>query len=238
MPNRLIRFAIFTATLSLAAMTGEAQQITRRAEPVASGQGAAGGGFGAAVPAAPAASPAERSLLVDQNKKLSVGDVVSIEIMEDRDAPVSKIVTATGDLDVPPLRRVQVAGKTTREAAAEIERQLEAEFYHKATVRLSIDQVNAKATMGKIQVQGEVRAPGVLEIFAGDNLTLNEAILRVGGFKEFGNPSKVQVSRRSRGKNETFVIDVKKIQQDGDVANDMVLEDGDRVFVPRKWINF
>jgi protein involved in polysaccharide export with SLBB domain len=220
-------------------MTGEAQQITRRAEPVSSGQGAAPAGFGSAAPVAPAATvPAERSLLVDQNKKLSVGDMVSIEIMEDRDAPVSKVVTATGDLDVPPLSRVRVAGKTTREAAAEIERQLEAEFYHKATVRLSIDQVNTKATMGKIHVTGEVRAPGVIEIFAGDNLTLNEAILRAGGVKEFGNPSKVQVTRRSGGKNESFVVDVKKIEREGDVANDMVLGDGDRVFVPRKWINF
>src|SRR5687767_11873615 len=133
MPDRLIRFAIFTAALWMAAMTGEAQQITRRAEPVSSGQGPfeGAGAAGAAVPTAPAASPAERSLLVDQNKKLSVGDVVSVEIMEDRDAPVSKVVTATGDLDVPPLSRVRVVGKTTREAAAEIERQLEAEFYHK-----------------------------------------------------------------------------------------------------------
>jgi protein involved in polysaccharide export with SLBB domain len=186
------------------------------------------------VPAATAVVPTQRSLLVDQNKKLSVGDVVSIQILEDRDAPVSKVVTATGELDVPPLR-VKVAGKTTTEAAAEIGRKLEAEYYHKATVRLSIDQVNTKATMEKITVQGEVRAPGVLEVFAGDNLTLNEAILRVGGAKEFGNLSKVQVTRRGGVKKE---VDVARIQRLGDVTKDMVLEDGDQVFVPRKWITF
>ena len=94
--------------------------------------------------------------------------------------PTSRLITATGDLEVPPLDRVHVAGKTTAEAAAEIKRLLEADYYYRATVKLSIDRVNVAAAMGKIQISGEVGLPGVLEFNLADPLTLNEAILKAG----------------------------------------------------------
>jgi polysaccharide export outer membrane protein len=188
-----------------------------------------------ALPVAPAAAvqPAERTLLIDQNKKLSVGDLVSVEIMQDREAPVARQVTPTGEIDVASLVRVKVAGKTTAEAAAEIKRRLEADYYYEATVRLSIDRVNTQATMGRIQMNGEVRAPGVIETFDGENLRLSEAILRSGNFKEFANPSKVQVTRTKGGRTEKFIVDVKKIMRTGDESNDIILQDGDRVFIPK-----
>jgi protein involved in polysaccharide export with SLBB domain len=191
MPDLQIRFLTVTAALLATVVTGGGQAMIRKAEPVTPA---------AQAPAAAApAGPLERTLLVDPNKKLAVGDQVSIEIVQDKEPPVSKIVTATGDLDIPPLDRVRVAGKTTAEAAADIKRRLEADYYYQATVKLSIDRVNTAATMGKIHLQGEVRAPGVIDTYAGENLTLNEAILRVGGFKEFADPRKVKVTRRVGG---------------------------------------
>ena len=230
MPDLHIRFAAVTVALLATVVTGGGQAIIRKAEPVAPT---------AAQPAAPAAAaPLERTQLVDPNKKLAVGDQVSIEIVQDKEPPVSKVVTATGDLDVPPLDRVRVAGKTTSEAAADIKRRLEADYYYQATVKLSIDRVNTAATMGKIHMQGELRAPGVIDTYAGEALTLNEAILRAGGFKEFANPRRVKVTRRAGGVAKSYEVDVKKIQRTGEVEADMVLQDGDRVFVPRTMINF
>ncbi len=184
-------------------------------------------------PGIPVASSGARTTLVDPNKKLAVGDQVSIEVLEDREAAIPRIITATGDLEVQPLGRVSVVGKTTTEAAAEIKRKLEADYYYKATVRLSIDRVNQNATMGKVQVQGEVRAPGVLEIFAADNLTLNEAVLRCGGFKDFADPTKVKVTRRKGGESVTYTVNVQDIQKKGEGEKDIKLEDGDRIFVPK-----
>ena len=226
MPDLLFRSVVFGAALLATHFTGRGQEPVRRAEAVSAASGTT------ATPAGPSVS-LPRTTLVDPDKKLAVGDQVTVEIVEDREVPVSKIITATGDLEIAPLERVHVAGKTTKEAAAEIKRKLEAEYYHKATVRLSIDRVNQNATMGKIQIQGEVRQPGVLEIYAGDNLTLNEAILRAGGFLQFANPKKVQVTRRKRNQTQTFEINVQEIQRNGAVERDIQLEDGDRIFVPK-----
>ena len=180
----------------------------------------------------------QRAVLVDPSKRLGVGDQVSVEIVEDREGPTSRIITATGDLEVPPLDRVHVAGKTTAEAAAEIKRLLEADYYYRATVKLSIDRVNVAAAVGKIQISGEVGSPGVLEFNLADPVTLNEVILKAGNFRDFADPRKVRVTRVRGTSKQEFVIDVKAIQRDGAVDKDIKLEDGDRVHVPKAFIRW
>ncbi len=184
------------------------------------------------------ATMTQRAVLIDPNKRLGVGDQVAIEIIEDREGPMSRLITATGDLEVPPLDRVHVAGKTTTEAAAEIKRLLEADYYYHATVKLSIDRVNVAAALGKIQISGEVGIPGVLEFNLADPMTLSEAILKAGNFKDFADPKKVRVTRNRNGSKQEFVIDVKAIQHEGASEKDIKLEDGDRVFVQKVFIRW
>lgn len=230
MRDRLIRFTSLAVALMALQMPGWAQEIVRRAEAVA--PRAYDG------PNAIQASPmTQRSILVDPNKRLGVGDQVSIEIVEDREGPTSRLITATGDLEVPPLDRVHIAGKTTTEAALDIKRRLEADYYFHATVKLSIDRVNVSAAIGKIYVTGEIALPGVIEFSLADPITLNEAILKTGGFKPFAKPKEVKVTRTKGGKQE-FVVDVKAIQRDGQVDKDIKLEDGDRVYVPTALIRW
>ena len=184
------------------------------------------------------ATMTQRAVLVDPNKRLGVGDQVAIEIVEDREGPMSRLITATGDLEVPPLDRVHVAGKTTTEAAADIKRLLEADYYYHATVKLSIDRVNVAAAMGKIQISGEVGVPGVLEFNLADPINLSEAILKAGNFKDFADPKKVRVTRTKGGARKEFIVDVKSVQRDGAADKDIQLEDGDRVFVPKVFIRW
>ena len=232
MRDRLIhRISLAVAVLALTA-TGMAQGTVRRAE--AANPGAA---YESTLPA-PMATVTQRTVLIDPNKRLGVGDQVAIEIVEDREGPTSRLITATGDLEVPPLDRVHVAGKTTSEAAAEIKRLLEADYYYHATVKLSIDRVNVSAAMGKIQISGEVAAPGVLEFNLADPLKLNEAILKAGNFKDFADPKKVRVTRTHGGSKQEFVVDVKAVQRDGAADKDMKLEDGDYVYVPKAFIRW
>src|SRR5579864_1859911 len=78
---------------------------------------------------------------VDRDTVLNPGDQVTIEIVEDRDAPILKRVTDTGELDFPYIGRVRVTGKSCAQVIAEAKRQLESKYYYHATVRLGIDQV-------------------------------------------------------------------------------------------------
>jgi protein involved in polysaccharide export with SLBB domain len=173
--------------------------------------------------------------VVDPDKKLSAGDQVTVEIVEDRTGGFPKVVTATGELDVPPLGKVRVAGKTAMDAAAGIKQLLERDYYYTATVRLSIDQVaRGVVQQGAVQLSGEVRLVGAQMLIAGETLTVTGAILRAGGPTEWGNQRKVKVTRPKKdGTVEQFTVDFKKIIETGDVSADPVLQDGDRLYIPR-----
>jgi polysaccharide export outer membrane protein len=189
----------------------------------------------AAPPVSPGVAPA------DQGKVLGVGDIVTLEIVEDKEAPITKKVTDTGDLDVPYIRRIHVAGKTCADVAAEITRLLEAQYYHKATVRLAIDQFSTVkiGTAGKVYLSGDVKVPGAQEIPVGEKMNVSAAIVRAGGGTQFGDLKKVKLTRKGAGgASETIIVNVKAVLEDGKLEQDRELRDGDNIFVPRRLVTW
>ena len=229
MPRRFFHFASLILATAAVVATGQAQQPVRRAEPVAppaNGTAAQNSTYSAVDRASMSATA------VDANKRLSVGDVVSIEIVEDLEGAFQRNVTATGDIEVPPLGRVHVADKSTADAAVEIKRKLEADYYYTATVRIAIDRVNPVASLRKVLVSGEVRGPGSIEWPSSEHLHLTEAILRAGGFTEWSDKQKVVLFRAKGGKS---VHNVQDLIEKGKASEDPVIEDTDRIFVDKRW---
>jgi len=229
MTKSLVRIAAIFAVL-LAAEVGRGQAIPR-AQAVAPGQPAPYGQPGYGAPG----GYGERMAVVDPDKKLSAGDQITVEIVEDKEGGLPRIVTATGDLDVFPLGRVHVGGKTTTEACSDIKRKLEADYYYHATVRISIDAVSrVQVKAGTVYLSGELRQIGPQEMVAGETLTLSNAVLKAGGGTEWANLKKVKVTRKvAGGSTQTNEYDVKSIIDKGDINNDPVLQDGDRINVPK-----
>ncbi len=222
MPSLLIRISCFVAVFLVAQVTGRSQGIPR-AVPVSPGYSSQS-----------ADPPQERMQVVDPDKKLSANDQVTIEIVEDREGGLPRVVTAAGAIDVPPIGRVQVAGKTTTAAAADIKRRLEADFYYHATVKLNIDRVSpVEVETGSVNIAGEVRVPGPQKMLAREPLTLSVAIQKAGNFTEWANKKKVKVTRQVNGATQTSEYNVKKIIEDGNSKADPILQDGDRVFIPK-----
>lgn len=177
--------------------------------------------------------------VVDPDKKLSTGDMVTVEIVEDREGGFPKVVTAAGEIDVPPVGRIQVAGKTTTQASADIKRRLEAEYYHRATVKLNIDRVSPiQVRAGTVTLSGQVRLVGPQEMIAGEPLRLSSAILKAGSFTEWANPKRVKLTRQVNGVAESKEFNVKEIIEKGDEKADPVLQDGDRIWVPKTIMRF
>lgn len=229
MPSFLIRTASVVAVLLTAQLTGRAQQgAVPRAVPVAPGY-----------QTQPTYAPQERMQVVDPDKKLSAGDIVTVEIVEDKEVGFQRSVTATGAIDVPPAGRIQVAGKTTTEASADIKRRLEAEYYYHATVKLNIDRVSPiQAQNGTVTLSGQVRLVGPQIMIAGEPLTLSVAIQKSGNFTEWADQTKVKLTRQVNGKAQTTEYNVEKIIEKGDAKADPILQDGDRIFVPKTWFRF
>ncbi len=86
----------------------------------------------------------------------------------------------------------------------------------------------------KVYVLGQVARPGVYDLKA--NIRLLEAIQRASSFTVKANRKQVVVIRGKRDNPELFQINMLEMLKTGDLSKNMLLEDGDIVFVPRNWI--
>lgn len=95
------------------------------------------------------------------------------------------------------------------------------------------DRIFVKSdTEGKVFVQGKVKRPGTIVLRAG--MTLMEAINQAGGMAEFGSLKGVRVVRESEEGADVLTLDLNAVLE-GDRSNDIPLEDGDIIIVPRRW---
>src|SRR5471032_2514962 len=103
MPS-FLRFASVAAAFLAVLATGKAQGVAP--QRTYSPQGYPQTTYPQTIPATglvpPGGMAMERMAVVDPDKKLSAGDQVTLEIVEDREGGLPRVVTATGELDVPP----------------------------------------------------------------------------------------------------------------------------------------
>jgi polysaccharide export outer membrane protein len=194
---------------------------------------------GAGTNAAAAATVSPGGYVPDDKYKLRVGDKISLQILEDRDAPKSLIVADSGELDVPYVGRVAASDKTCKQLADELKTRLEKEYYHQATVIIALDVANK--FLGRVYVWGQVRNQGPIDIAVNENLTGGKAILRAGGFGDFANKKRVKVVRSGgadTAAKQSFELNMVDILEKGETEKDMILQPDDFIIVPSRLINF
>lgn len=176
-------------------------------------------------------------VVIDDRHRLGPGDKLSFQILEDRDPPKQLMVTDSGELDVPYVGRVLVAGKTCKQVAEELKKLLEKDYYYRATVVLGLDQISK--TAGRVYIWGQVRNQGAIEIPTGENFTAGKAILRAGGFTDFANKKKVRLVRtQPDGTKQTFELNMEDILEKGKIEEDVTLQPDDFIIVPARLINW
>lgn len=175
----------------------------------------------------------------DDKYKIRPGDKLSFQILEDRDAPKSLTVTDSGEVDVPYVGRVAAVDRTCKQLADELKTVLEKAYYYRATVVIALDTANK--LLGRVYVIGQVRNQGALDMQVNENLTVAKAILRAGGLGDFANKKKVKVVRAPKtpdGTNETFLVNLSEILEEGKLEQDVPVEPDDFIIVPTRLINF
>jgi protein involved in polysaccharide export with SLBB domain len=201
-----------------------------------------------------AATNTTSSTELDDRHKLVPGDKLSFTILEDRFFPnlsdnryaapaaptdLSKplLVADTGELDMPYVGRVMVAGRTCKDVAAEVKVLLEKDYYKQATVVLGLDQMSRE--QGRVWISGEVRSPGAVMIPPTGNFTAGKAILAAGGFTEWAKETEVLIMpERKVGDppSKSITVDMHEVLTKGRSDKDVPVNPEDRIIVPRKKI--
>lgn len=175
--------------------------------------------------------------VLDDKKKLGSNDFVSFRVVEDRDNESQRLrVNDNGELEVPYVGLVPARGKSCKELAYTIKSMLEKEYYWPghATVILAVDRVSEKSR-GRVYVYGQVKSQGPQEIPPDENYTVSKAIIRAGGFGDFGDKRRVKLTHKN---GETVSVDLKDVIERGRTDQDVTIEPDDQIFVPAKNINW
>ncbi len=169
--------------------------------------------------------------VTEERYRLQPGDVLDVQFRYSPEFNQTVSVQPDGYISLEIGGDLKVAGLTveqTREA-----------ILKRASARLQ-DPV-ATIVLKEFQkpyfvVSGEVNTPGKIEMR--ERVTALQAIMLAGGMKEGANSGQVVVFRRINSDTaEVKLLNLKSIRRTADLENDLTLQAGDMVFVPRDKIS-
>lgn len=162
---------------------------------------------------------------------LGPGDRVRVDILQVPDFSGENVVLLDGSLNMPLAGRVSVRGMTLEEAAAAI-----SAGYARILRRPVVTVTLLTARPIQIGVAGEVTSPGAYNISleeAGQFPTITTMLETAGGITQAADLSQVQIWRpQASGSEQIITVNLLEVLQAGLLRQNLLLRDGDTVFVP------
>jgi len=167
------------------------------------------------------------------NPRVAARDQLIITVWGIKDWSTKYLVSPDGSIDFPEIGRVKVAGLTAREAADQLMARVKSGgFLLDPQVTVELAQTPNK----RVNINGSVRTQGPVP-FAGE-ITLLEAVTRAGGrLPDAADEVLIVRAAAAAGAGtdpspEPTVIEINIREiENGELANNITLQDGDNVFV-------
>lgn len=188
-------------------------------QPVRAGQGE-GGVSSAKVESVPAAS--KSAVAVDpKTYKVGAEDVLAVRVWREPELSGPKVVRPDGKISVPMVGEIQAQGLTPEQVQEAIAKRL-GEFLKDPQVSVELQDVRSK----KYFLLGAIDRPGEYRFALPINVL--EALSSGGRFQDFARLNKIVVLRGDK----KFVFNYKDVSRGKKLAQNIVIEDGDKIIVP------
>jgi len=181
--------------------------------------------------AAQVQTPPRLTTVTEDRYRLQPGDVLEVQFRYSPEFNQTLTVQPDGYITLEIGGDLKVAGFTIEQTRAAILRQ----------ARTRLQDPVATIVLKEFQrpyfvVAGEVSQPGKIEMR--ERVTAIQAIMLAGGMKETAKSSQVVVFRKINSDTaEVKLLNLKSIRRTSDLENDLTLQAGDMVFVPRDKIS-
>ena len=159
---------------------------------------------------------------------LSANDQVAVEVFGEDDLRTNGRLNGEGNLSVPLLGSIHLAGLTLTQAASRL-----TDFYARDyLVNPRVNVMLVGYAKRRFTMLGQINRPGSYEMPDGspEGIDLMEAVAMAGGYTRIAAPERISVRRHSNtGKDEIIRVDAKRLAR-GDRGNFIVLP-GDAITV-------
>jgi len=175
--------------------------------------------------------PPRLTTVTEDRYRLQPGDVLEVQFRYSPEFNSTVTVQPDGYITLEIGGDLKVAGFTIEQTRTAILRQ----------ARTRLQDPVATIVLKEFQrpyfvVAGEVSQPGKIEMR--ERVTAIQAIMLAGGMKETAKSSQVVVFRQiNSDMAEVKLLNLKSIRRTSDLENDLTLQAGDMVFVPRDKIS-
>ena len=168
------------------------------------------------------------------NYRIAPYDLLSIEVFQEPELSREFRVEADGSVVLPLINKVFIGGKSVVDAQKLISDLYEQDYLVNPQVNLLI----IERVIRQVQVLGQVNRPGIVPIPPDKPLTLLDAIAGANGFTRLANKRNVRLTTASvSGEKTTQTINVEKIiESDNPNEKDIVLKDGDTIFIDERFL--
>jgi protein involved in polysaccharide export with SLBB domain len=164
--------------------------------------------------------------------RIAPRDQLQFQIFEEEDSALVQRVSSAGEISVPLLGAIKVAGRTLRECESLIEKRYREEGYFlRPQVILSFQAYAPRS----VSVLGQVNNPNQID-FAIERgaIGIVAAITRAGGFTRIARTDAVRVMRTVNGKETSFTVNVSAYLDDKSKEQEFQLMPDDIIFVPER----
>lgn len=168
---------------------------------------------------------------------LGTGDVLKVTVFDEPTLTGSYKVDSDGAFDYPFLKRVEAGGKTLRQIETEMRTRLADGWVKDPQVNVDIEQYRTR----NIYIVGEVRTPGKYPLIG--QVTLIEALAQAGYLLPTAGTDVLVLHPGDQGTSRELSPDKTAAErttrvnfaqmQEGKLAQNVMLNEGDTIFVPK-----
>src|SRR6478672_3385354 len=219
------RLLLIAVVVTAGSLLAQSPAPVASAEPVRSAYPVPGMSSSAPAPAAPALPP---GVSAPSGYILSANDQVAVEVFGEEDLRTNGRLNGEGNLSVPLLGSIHLAGLTLTQAASRL-----TDLYGRDyLVNPRVNVMLVGYAKRRFTMLGQINRPGSYEMPDGspEGIDLLEAVAMAGGYTRIAAPERVSIRRHSSsGKDEIIRVDAKRLAR-GDRGNFTVLP-GDAITV-------
>lgn len=163
------------------------------------------------------------------NGSIAPGDVIAVQVYGHPDLNVTTSVAADGTINYPLIGQVKVAGLSIIQAGKVIAQALsQGKFIRQPEVTVYIRENLAD----QLSVLGQVGRPGRYAVTT-SNDRLFDVLAMAGGLTQAAGDEVVVIRPKAKGSNRRAAIDIDQALREGGPGEDLRLQPGDVVYVPR-----
>ena len=165
----------------------------------------------------------KQNLAVPEYYQLNVGDIIVVQIFGGNDKTLNLTVDNNGNIYLPVIGPVYVAGLSVAEVKSLIKKKLKPTYPNSKIV------VDVKVnSFIQVALTGYVNAPGIYNL--NSLSTVKDLLIAANGFGPLGSMRKVYLKRNGK---VIKIIDFYQLIKDGKLVDTTLLRNGDIVYVPR-----